>query len=61
MSEHIENISKTITQVRKELDKLGIKGDTFMQEINGDSDKLQVYAGGKYIGVFDTARNTFVD
>ncbi|MGN1101198.1 MAG: hypothetical protein ACI4RG_03335 [Huintestinicola sp.] len=52
---------KTIQHVRTALDALEVKGDLVIIGIGGDPSRLEVFLNGKYFGIFDTNKNTFVD
>jgi hypothetical protein len=43
------------------LKALGISGSVTTQPIDGDETRLSVYINGVHIGIWDTARKTFVD
>lgn len=52
---------KTIQQVRTALNALEVKGNALIREIGEDPARLEVFVDGKYFGIFDTNKNTFVD
>ena len=60
MNEHEKTIQR-IKQVRKALDALGIKSGAILREVGDDPSRLEVVVDGKYFGIFDTNKNTFVD
>lgn len=60
MNEHEKTIQR-IKQVRKALDALGIKSGAILREVGDDPSRLEVFVDGKYFGIFDTNKNTFVD
>lgn len=57
----MKEYEKTIRQVRTALDALGIKSGAVFRRIGNDPTRLEVIVDGKYFGIFDTNRNTFVD
>lgn len=52
---------KTIQQVRTALNALEVKGNLVIIAIAGDPSRVEVIVAGKYFGIFDTNKNTFVD
>lgn len=55
---------KVIQQVRTALDNHGVKSNSnavIIPGIGDDPARLEVFVDGKYFGIFDTNKNTFVD
>ena len=53
---------EVLEKVSKAVRALGETGDIVMHDfVSGDTGRIKVYISGKYFGVFDTARETFVD
>lgn len=53
---------EVIEKVSKAVRALGETGDIIMHDfVSGDTGRIKVYVNGEYFGVFDTARDTFVD
>lgn len=48
-----------MTELHTALIKLGIKGTITTEQIT--TDRIAVYLNGKYFGLWDTTRKTFVD
>ena len=54
--------SEVLAKVSKAVRALGETGDIVMHDyVSGDTGRIKVYVDMKYFGVFDTARDTFVD
>ena len=54
--------AEVLAKVGKAVRALGETGDIIMHDfVSGDTGRIKVYVDGKYFGVFDTVRATFVD
>ena len=54
--------AEVLAKVTKAVRTLGETGDIVMLDVvPGDTGRIKVYVSGEYFGVFDTARDTFVD
>lgn len=55
---------EVLSKVSGAVEALGVKGDVIMHDLvpgSGDTDRIKVFVSGKYFGVYDTVRETFVD
>ena len=50
-----------LDQIRKALTALGVKGEPEIQPTDSHQDRWRVTMAGKYVGIYDLHKNTFVD
>jgi hypothetical protein len=56
-----KEMDEVLERIRKALADLGIKGEPKIQPTDKHRDRWRVEVNGKYIGIYDLHKNTFVD